>query len=31
VGGTKRTEERKERGVEGGFQRGVAWWVRSRW
>jgi hypothetical protein len=30
-GGTKGSEKRKERGVEGGFERGVAGWVRSRW
>jgi len=30
VGGTKGTEKRKEGGVEGGFERGVAWWVRCR-
>ena len=30
VGGTEGAEERKEGGVEGGFERGVAWWVRRR-
>ena len=31
VGGTKGAKERKEGRVEGGFERGVARWVRRRW
>ena len=27
VGGTEGAEKRKERRVEGGFERGVGWWV----
>lgn len=31
VGSTKGAEKRKERSVEGGFERGVVRWVRSGW
>lgn len=30
LGGTKGAEERKKGVMEGGFKRGVAWWVWGR-